>query len=150
MPKGPPSYERSKCFQMRLLISCSRAQDSLVTQIVVHTVHPDIVNLVRDDVFNVEQAQNPRRWYLLQPLPQAAIGRGFRQEQALQFYVALEGEHPAVVAVHAGDFINEGQVGGQDLLQLGDHHVVVDGLRRQLILENLPYLPQIARVKSQA
>ena len=126
------------------------AQDDLVTQIVVDTVHPDIVNLVGDDVFDVEQAQNPRWRYLFQTLPQSAIGRRLGQEQALQLDVALEGEHPAIVAIHAGDSINEGQVGGQDFLQLGGHHVVIDGLRRQLIPENLLYLPQIARVKSQA
>ncbi len=120
-----------------------------MTQIIVDTVHPDILDFVRDDVFDVEQVQNARRWYLLQPLPQAAIGRGLGQEQALQFDVALEGEHPAVVAVYAGDLVDEGQVGSHDFLQLSGHYIIINGLRRQLLPKNLPYLAQVAGVPGQ-
>ena len=112
-----------------------------MAQVVVDVVHPDIINLVHDNVFDAEQAQNPLLWYFRQPLPQTAIGRGFGQEEPLQLDVAPEGEHSTVIAIYAGDLVNQGQVGGQYLFQLGDHHVVIDSLMRQLVLENLLDFP---------
>ena len=67
------------------VIQCDVSEGHCVLQIVEHTIDPDVLSLVRHDVFDVQQRKQRGRWDAAELLPQPAVRPNLilLQEQAL-------------------------------------------------------------------